>query len=71
MRQIPQSCLAGNHALIEIYRDKHSWDESYKVVRWCRECGSVVVDEEFDGRTYPGRIMKMKHPEITIRDGKK
>lgn len=71
MREIPQSCLAGNHALIEIYRDRHSWDGSYKVVRWCRECGSIVIDEEFDNRTYPGRVMKMKHPQITIRDDRK
>lgn len=35
------------------------------VVRWCPTCGAIVVDVDFDGRTSPGRVMKMKFPAIT------
>ena len=33
-----------------------------KVVRWCRDCGGVVVDRDYDGRTNPGAIMGMIFP---------
>ena len=59
-----QQCLKGNHDLIEIYRSSYSYDEE-GVVRWCRICGSVVVDMEYDGRIHPGGIMKMLGPEIS------
>ena len=35
------------------------------VVRWCKDCGAVVIDEEYDRRIYPGEIMPMKYPKIT------
>ncbi|MBI4158528.1 MAG: hypothetical protein HY505_02845 [Candidatus Yanofskybacteria bacterium] len=37
------------------------------VVRWCPLCGSVVIDVETDGRIQPGRVMKIRSPEIARR----
>lgn len=50
-----------NHNLIVIYESGSS-DES-DVVRWCVDCGAIVVDKDYDGRTRPGAIMKMKLPK--------
>lgn len=36
---------------------------SDKVVRWCPNCGAVVVDEDFEGRILPGRYTKMRFPK--------
>jgi hypothetical protein len=36
-----------------------------EVVRWCRNCGAVVIDLEYDGRTAAGAIMKMRVPTLT------
>lgn len=53
-------CDRKNHPLIEIYR--HGYEDSIQhVVRWCPECGAVVVDGELDGRVRPGVVMAMKH----------
>lgn len=57
-----KECIKGNHDLIEIYRGYHIQGEE-QVVKWCRVCGSVVIDMEMDGRTMAGDIMKMKAPE--------
>lgn len=53
-------CDRRNHPLIEIYRAGFDGDIQH-VVRWCPECGSVVVDSELDGRVQPGAFMLMKH----------
>ena len=37
---------------------------SDEVVRWCKYCGAVVVDEDYDGRTNPGFIKPMQFPTI-------
>jgi hypothetical protein len=50
-------CDGINHNWKEIYRYGYE-DEEQPVVRWCRDCGAIVVDVDYDGRTYPGRIMK-------------
>jgi hypothetical protein len=42
-----------------IYSDPRSYGET-NVVRWCSDCGAVVVDLDYDGRTKPGGIMKMR-----------
>lgn len=55
-------CRSGDHNLEVIYSTDH--DQYQNVVRWCSICGSVVVDVDFDGRTNPGQIMKLKTPEI-------
>lgn len=36
-----------------------------EVVRWCRNCGAVVIDMEYDGRVAAGAIMKMRVPTLT------
>lgn len=33
-----------------------------KVVRWCADCGAVVIDRDYDGRTNPGAVMSMQFP---------
>lgn len=57
-----EECIKGNHDLIEVHRVYYLYNEDH-VVRWCRECGSVVVDIEVDGRTMAGGIMEMKAPK--------
>jgi hypothetical protein len=37
-------------------------------IRWCPECGAIVIDIDSDNRTFPGRIMKMKFPKISKCD---
>ena len=58
------NCRAGSHQLViisEIYHDPIS----EKVVRWCVDCGSITIDIDYDGRTQPGRIMRMRSPKIS------
>ena len=38
--------------------------EIYAVVRWCTNCGAIVVDTDHDGRTSPGDRMKMRYSAI-------
>lgn len=59
---LPQ-CKAGKHELEVIY-EGHADALHVEVVRWCINCGSVVVDIDFDNRTNPGQIMKMRIPKI-------
>lgn len=59
-----KECIEGNHDLIEIHRTYHTYDEE-QVVRWCRVCGSVVVDVDIDGRTMAGSILQMISPKIS------
>ncbi len=57
-------CNTGKHDLIEIYR-AGGWDDE-EVVRWCRVCGSIVVDMETDNRLRKsGGVLKMMSPQIT------
>ena len=64
--ELISECEKGNHKLIEIYRVLYDCiGDVDAVVRWCEICGAIVVDAEFDNRTQPGRIMKMKGPAIT------
>lgn len=56
-------CNTGEHDLIEILR---SGDDLEYVARWCRICGSVVVDVDIDGRMMePGGHMRMISPQVT------
>lgn len=43
---------------------------SEEVVRWCKYCGAVVVDEDYDGRTNPGQIKPMQFPMLARKDEK-
>ena len=58
-----EECRKGNHPLIELTRTWLGYGGE-EVVRWCPECGSVVVDVDVDGRTMAGKIMKMKSPQV-------
>lgn len=55
-------CSRGDHNLEEII----SWGpgSDQPTVRWCKDCGSVVVDKDFDGRTNAGAVMPMKFPRL-------
>ena len=64
MNSIIEDCLEGNHDLVVIYCKSCGYDEE-EVVRWCKRCGSIVIDRDVDGRTSPGEIMKMKTHEIS------
>lgn len=58
-----EECKKGNHPLIEINNFSIGYG-GYEVVRWCPTCGAVVVDIDVDGRTMPGRVMKMRWPQV-------
>lgn len=51
----------GADSLEEIYRVTGSFDID-AVVRWCPQCGAVVIDEDYDGRTKPGAIAPIRFP---------
>lgn len=63
-------CDRKNHPLKEILRTGYT-DDKQNVVRWCPDCGAVVVDSEFDGRIDPGRVMKMRFPSQPAADQQK
>ncbi len=53
-------CKKGNHLLEPILV---SHDLIYeKVARWCSWCGAIIIDIDYDNRTDPGAIMKIKLP---------
>ncbi len=58
-----QVCRSGEHALQKIYTG-HRDTVSEEVVRWCKNCGSVVVDVDYDGRINQGQMMQMRTPTI-------
>ena len=64
--RILNDCKSGKHSLVKIYSSLHDpIGEGYAVVRWCKGCGAIVVDTDYDGRTSPGDIMKMRLPDIS------
>ena len=62
-------CDGKTHNLVEIYRHSHAITDA--VVRWCSDCGVVVVDEDIDNRTAPGNFMKMRFPTMTYPNQRK
>ena len=56
-------CKDKQHPLEELYSFSGSYDEEI-VVRWCPECGAVVIDLDTDGRVNPGARMKMRTSNI-------
>ena len=60
-----KGCKDGKHSLIVIYSVDAGWNEEH-IVRWCENCGSIVVDRESDNRNF-GRVMKMRFPAIIYR----
>lgn len=61
-------CKIGIHPFIVIAKSGVP-DFSEKVVRWCPECGAVVVDADFDNRTNAGYYRKLQYPNITKKYG--
>lgn len=57
-----RKCTGGRHRLVEVYRADNGFED--EVVRWCSNCGAIVVDLDYDGRVYAGRIMKMRLPKL-------
>lgn len=57
-------CKKGNHSLKTILISGYE-DEPCEVVRWCKVCGSVVIDVDYDNKTMPGRCLKMQSPLIS------
>jgi hypothetical protein len=58
-----KECKNNNHDFIDIYDVENSYGECI-VIRWCRVCGSIIIDVDFDYRTYVGRCMEIKNPII-------
>lgn len=56
-------CKNGKHSLVAIFAVGPEMEQ--QVVRWCGNCGGVVVDTDVDSRTAPGDVMKMRFPLIT------
>ena len=57
-----KKCTGGRHRLVEVYRADNGFED--EVVRWCPSCGAIVIDVDYDGRVYAGRIMKMRLPKL-------
>ncbi len=62
-KAVKEKCNKGEHSFQQIF-ESGCYMESI-VVRWCMTCGSVVVDVDYDCRTNPGEVMKMRSPSIT------
>ena len=56
-------CENGLHMLDVIIRVPCHRDKEDVVVRWCRECGAVVVDVDNNGVVFPGKIKDMQVPK--------
>lgn len=54
--------LCGDMPLMVIYN--HEGAASSRVIRWCPNCGAVVVDEDIDGVTKKGAYTKMMFPKL-------
>lgn len=61
-----KKCLNGLHPLKVISIKASSYDVD-QVIRWCPECGAIVIDADCDGRTFPGKVMEMKLPKLAIK----
>ena len=62
-----EKCKNGLHPFIVI--SSSTWGDESKVVRWCPECGAVVVDLDYDGRTNAGYYKKLQYPNMVKRNG--
>lgn len=51
-------CSGGTHTLMVVHRGHHD-GLGRPVARWCRVCGAVVVDSDFDGRCNAGYHLSM------------
>lgn len=60
------NCKKGKHNFIDIFT-RYIGEDEYKVVRWCKDCGAIVIDLDVDGRTYAGYFLKCQIPKILKR----
>lgn len=58
-----EACRQKKHPLIRIY--SYGSSSEADTVRWCPGCGAIVVDVDFDNRTNPGAVMKMRLPKVS------
>ena len=54
-------CSSG-HSFVRIITKGN--DMEAQVVRWCDQCGAVVIDTDYDYRTNPGAIMTLRYPKL-------
>jgi hypothetical protein len=54
------------HDLKEIDRHSSGFPGIFRVVRWCCNCGSVVIDNDIDGKVAPGDWKAMQFPRIAL-----
>jgi hypothetical protein len=55
-------CAKGKHDLVAIYGEYEHYEEY--VVRWCKDCGAIVVDIDYDNRTEPGGLSPMRFSNL-------
>lgn len=59
------NCDGKNHSFKIIYSRTFSSYDEFAIVRWCKDCGAVVVDIDMDGRTFPGAIRGIEFPNVS------
>jgi len=57
------NCKKGKHIYQNIY-DTLTGPCIYEIIKWCKVCGSVIIDLEEEGIVYPGKIMQAQSPDI-------
>lgn len=62
--KLNEKCLQGLHPLKTIYTDSDGFVNV--VIRWCPECGAVVIDNDVDGRVYSGKVMPMRLSNLYV-----
>ena len=62
--RLNEKCLQGLHPLKTIYTDSDGFVDV--VIRWCPECGAIVIDNDVDGRVYPGKALPMKLSKLYL-----
>lgn len=63
------SCIVTrkDHSLVDISSTSRGYGMA-EVVRWCRDCGAIVVDVDVDGRVSPGAVSPMVFPLLAKRE---
>ncbi|MBI2036847.1 MAG: hypothetical protein HYT14_00605 [Candidatus Liptonbacteria bacterium] len=65
--ELLEECSRGSHDLSRLLEIHCLAPGVSTVARWCERCGSAVVDVDYDGRTNPGQVMKMRSSEFLKR----
>lgn len=56
------------HINPQFFEDVLNVKEIDDAIRWCKDCGAVVVDQDIDGRTRPGGVAIMRFPKETSQN---